>query len=89
VRALALRAGGSQLVSAGGDGRLVAWDVAGGAGVARTVTSMKVGRGGWRLKGGFAVFCSSTRLAVWKALRCSFHQRGLPPLRTLALLTDK
>jgi len=42
VRALALRRGGSELVSAGGDGRLVAWEVGGGDGVGRALASMKV-----------------------------------------------
>lgn len=44
VRALALRSGGGELVSAGGDGRLVAWDVAGGGGLGRATASMRVSR---------------------------------------------
>lgn len=48
VRALALRSGGGELVSAGGDGRLVAWDVAGGGGLGRATASMRVSQRGVR-----------------------------------------
>lgn len=43
VRALALRCNGRELVSAGDDGRLVAWDVAGDGGLGRAVASLQVG----------------------------------------------
>jgi hypothetical protein len=42
VRALALRCGGRELVSAGDDGRLVAWDAAGDGGVGRVTASLQV-----------------------------------------------
>jgi hypothetical protein len=43
VRALALRAGGCELVSAGDDGRLIVWDAAGEAGLGRVVADLRVG----------------------------------------------